>query len=258
MYFKLLFFFRNLVSFRFFSEKHSLLNDALEHANQNTRHTTITDGFVDRAHSLSDSATSLARHPKRPKSTFKVAEVLRAMHAHTEFAANESVDRRRTAEEMGSRKFDIVIRRRLQESCSQFLMAPQKLFAQRALEFGERGEVRGRGKEVVDDRLCACARGVLHARCCVQIRTVLVCGPDCPADIPPKDLFLTTFEVAVLRLDDTCDGGGDDCLELDLERPQVDGLAEQDEVGGDHYLENVEGLLGVACGDECEGAIGSC
>ena len=61
-----------------------------------------------------------------------------------------------------------------------------------------------------------------------------------------------------MRFDDARYGGGDGCLELGLERPQVDGLAEQDEVGGDHYLQNVEGLLGVACGDECEGAIGSC
>ena len=230
--------------------KHLRIN-SLEHADQNTRHTTITDGFVDRAYSLSNSATRLARHPKRPESTFEMAEILRAMHTHTEFAADESVDRRRTAEEVSSGKFDIVIRRRwLQERCSHFPMALQEPFAQRGLEFGQRGEVCGRGKEVIDDRLRACARGFLHARLRVQVRALFVRGPDRPADVPPEHLLLAALEVPVVRFDDARDGGGDGCLELDLERPQVDGLAEQHEVGRDHYLENVEGLLGVACGDE--------
>ena len=123
------------------------------------------------------------------------------------------------------------------------------------MEFGERREVCGRGKEVVDDRLCACARGLLHARRRVHTRRGVVCGPDGAADVFPEDLLLGALEVRIVRLDDARDGGGDGGLELVLERTEVDSLAEKVEVGGDEDLEDVERLLGVTCGDECERAI---
>ena len=243
-------------SLRNSGEKRHLCVDALKHANQDTRHAAIANRLIDRAHTVSDRASSLHRRLRRTEPALEATEVLRAMHAHAQVATNIRVDRARAAKQTRRRELELrVLARRLQERRGQLRVPLEQLLAQARLELRERGEVLGRREEVVDERLRARARGLLHARRRVHTRRGVVCGPDCAADVLPEDFLLGALEVRVVRLDNARDGGGDSGLELVLERTEVDSLAEKVEVGGDEDLEDVERLLGVTCGDECEGAI---